>query len=150
MRPPLSTQGWRLSSTFLALCFWQKNAEQQLWEPCSATWTVLMACVEHCLSPIYALIWWLCKEWYPLSSHQCSLVVKPCPAHGKRGVLVIIFPCSGLTDSFLSCRRGWELGNRTDCSGDSAVSSMDHKASKSKEIQALLFLFVVFRSSFYV
>lgn len=33
-------------------------------------------------------------------------------------------------------------------SGHSAVSSLDHEAHKSKKIQTLLFLFVVFCSSF--
>lgn len=39
---------------------------------------------------------------------------------------------------------GWELRNTADGSGDHTVSSMDHKAFKSKGIQTFLFLFVFF------
>lgn len=60
----LSMANW--PATFLVLWFWQKNAEQQLLEPCSAAWTVLIVCVKRCFSPVNALYQWLCREWYPL------------------------------------------------------------------------------------
>lgn len=65
-------------------------------------------------------------------------------------VLVIIFPCSGLTDCSLACSVGWELGNATHDLGESAVSSVDHKARKSKETWILLFLVVIVCSSSYL
>lgn len=65
-------------------------------------------------------------------------------------VLVNVFPCLGLTDCSLSCSVRWELGSVSDGLGESAVSSVDHKARKSKETWILLFSVVVGCSSSYL
>lgn len=63
-------------------------------------------------------------------------------------VLIVIFPCSDLIDCSLACSMGWELGNVSDGLGESTVSSVGHKAHKSKETWILPFRVVVGCSSY--
>lgn len=111
-----------------------------------------MARIERCLSPINALS--VAVQWItPLIKAPVLLGCKPCTCwlmaedFHSWCVLVIIFPCSGLTDCSWACSVVWELGNVSDDLGKSAVSSVDHKARKSKEMWILLFSVVVGCSS---
>lgn len=118
----------------------------------------------HCLNSIDSTYWALPQP------DKCTFLVfvqrilpikapmllgcKPCTCllmadfHGWC-VLVNIFLCSDLTDCEMSGVR-WELGSVSDGLEESAVSSVDYKARKSKETWILLFSVVVGCSSSYL